>query len=378
LGYSAHQFYLLSILGLNQVLVAFILFFRSNLSGLMRFREDSIISVLDRAILIVICSFVLWGNLGGDFVSIEIFVWLQTLSYFITFLVSFYLVFRQTNTIKISFDFLFFKRILRRSLPYALLILLMMIYYRVDSVMLERILPNGKREAALYAQGFRFFEAFTMIGYLFAGLLLPIFAKMISKKANLSPMVYLSAKIILAIGLLIGIGCYMYSYDIMNMRYEVVRTDLEQSAASFRYLMVCFVAMCSTYIFGTLLTAKGSLKSLNYVAATGVVINLVLNFYFIKNEGAIGAAKASMITQVLTAIAQVYLAFVILKLKIEYKEIFRLVVFIVGVALLSKVQLLDNWIYNILLFFTFGGIWVFVSGMIQPKSVLLILKEREE
>jgi O-antigen/teichoic acid export membrane protein len=378
LGYSSHQFYLLSILGLNQVLVAFILFFRSNLTGLMRFKEDSIISVLDRAILIVICSFILWGSWSGDMVSVELFVWLQTLSYFITFLVSFFLVYRHTNSLKINVDIVFFKRILRRSLPYALLILLMMIYYRVDSVMLERMLPNGKREAALYAQGFRFFEAFTMIGYLFAGLLLPIFAKMIIKKTPLSPMVYLSAKIILAIGFLIGIGCYMYSYDIMNTRYETVRLDLEQSAAAFRFLMVCFVAMCSTYIFGTLLTAKGSLKTLNYVALCGVIINLVLNFYFIHKEGAIGAAKASMITQVLTAIAQVYLAFKILKINVEYKEIFRLIIFVLGIAALSKLQFLDYWMYNILIFFMLGGLWIFISGMIQPKSILLILKERED
>ena len=172
--------------------------------------------------------------------------------------------------------------------------------------MLERMLVNGKREAALYAQGFRFFEAFTMIGYLFAGLLLPIFARMLSKKEEISSMVYLSFKIILAIGVLIGIGGYVFSYDLMNLRYEVIQGDLEKSAASFRYLMVCFVAMCTTYIFGTLLTANGSLKQLNYMAAFGVILNFILNYFLIKSEGAEGAAKASMITQGLTALAQIF------------------------------------------------------------------------
>ncbi len=377
LGYSSHQFYLLSILGLNQIMVAFILFFRSNLSGLLRFKEDSIISVLDRAILVVICSIILWSSIWKVEVTIELFVWLQTLSYALTFVVAFVLVLRQTKFTGLNFDFKYFKRILKRSLPYALLILLMMIYYRVDGVMLERMLVNGKREAALYAQGFRFFEAFTMIGYLFAGLLLPIFAKMLAKKEDISGMVYLSFKIILAIGVLIGVGGYVFSYDLMNLRYEVIQGDLEKSAAAFRYLMVCFVAMCSTYIFGTLLTANGSLKQLNYMAAGGVVLNFILNFVLIKSEGAVGAAKASMVTQGLTALAQIFLAIKILKIKIEYKEILRMVMFIVGVAVLSKTFSFDNWIFNVMLFFISGGLWVLISGMVHPKQALAILKARE-
>lgn len=376
LGYSSHQFYLLSILGLNQVLVAFILFFRSNLSGLLRFKEDSIISVLDRAILVIICSVILWSSLFQVAVTIELFIWLQTMSYAFTFIVALILVLRQTKFKGVRFDFVYFKRILKRSLPYALLILLMMIYYRVDGVMLERMLVDGKREAALYAQGFRFFEAFTMIGYLFAGLLLPIFARMISKKEEISSIVYLSFKIIMAIGILIGIGGYVFSYDLMNLRYEVVRVDLEKSAAAFRYLMVCFVAMCSSYIFGTLLTANGSLKQLNYMAAGGVVLNLVLNYFLIQSEGAAGAAKASMITQGLTGVAQIALAVMILKLKIEWKELLRIVVFIIGVALLSKAFSFDNWIYNILLFLVCGGLWTLISGMFHPKQALTILKEK--
>ena len=54
LGYSGHQFKLLAFLAFNQILVAFILYFRSNLTGLLLFKQDSIISVLDRFLLIII------------------------------------------------------------------------------------------------------------------------------------------------------------------------------------------------------------------------------------------------------------------------------------------------------------------------------------
>ena len=64
-------------------------------------------------------------------------------------------------------------------MPYALLIFLMSVYYYSDVVMVERM--RGNIEAANYAHGYRFFMAFNMLGYLFAGLLLPIFSKLIKK-----------------------------------------------------------------------------------------------------------------------------------------------------------------------------------------------------
>ena len=65
--------------------------------------------------------------------------------------------------------------ILRKSFPYALLILLMGFYYRTDGIMLERMLENGAYEAGVYAQAFRFFEAGNMLAYLFGVLLFPMF-----------------------------------------------------------------------------------------------------------------------------------------------------------------------------------------------------------
>jgi O-antigen/teichoic acid export membrane protein len=200
---------------------------------------------------------------------------------------------------------------------------------------------------------------------------------MLSKKEDVSDMVYLSFKIIAAIGIVIGIAGYVFSYDLMNTRYHVIQAELEQSAASFRYLMICFVAMCTTYIFGTLLTANGSLKQLNYMAAGGVVLNFALNYYYIQTEGAVGAAKASMITQVLTAVIQMILALWLLSLKINYKEILRIVLFIIGVILIAKNPLFQDWTSNILMFLMLSGVWVLISGMLQPKKVLEILKSRE-
>ncbi len=375
LEYNTHQFQLLALLGFNQVLVSFILYFRSNISGLMLFKTDSIIGVLDRTLLVMMCVLVLWSGWYQEALSIELFVLLQTASYGITALISGWIVFQKSKSFHFKWNPNFFKEVLKKSLPYALLILLMTFYYRVDSVMLEQMLPNGKRETALYAQGFRFFEAFSMLGYLFAGLLLPIFSAMLSKKENVSNLTNMSFKLIFAIATTISIAMIMNSHEIMKWRFENTSLDLEIAASSFQYLMICFIAMATTYIYGTLLTANGSLKLLNYVAVGGVILNFSLNLYLIPKFGAVGAAKASAVTQVLTAVAQIGVAYAILKLKTPIRDCIEVLLFIVLLSFVAYFTSEFEFLTKIVTLVFTGVILSFLLRLIDLKEGLKLLRK---
>ena len=84
----------------------------------------------------------------------------------------------------------------------------------------------------------------------------------------------------------------------------IYKADIVSSNDSFRLLMFSFIGMCSTILFGTLLTAKGDLKFLNIVAGIGIVINVAINIYLIPLYGATGAAIATLITQTLVSLIQ--------------------------------------------------------------------------
>lgn len=88
-GYLKDGGWMLMVLLLNQVLMSFILYLRSNIAGLHLFRIDSFISVLDRLIMIALCSILLWGGITDKKFQIEWFVWAQTFAYAITALFTF-------------------------------------------------------------------------------------------------------------------------------------------------------------------------------------------------------------------------------------------------------------------------------------------------
>ena len=73
IGYNTSEIYMLIWLICNQILAAFTLYFRSNLAGLLLFKHDSIVSVLDRFLLIIICSVLLWGGVTDE--PFDIYWW---------------------------------------------------------------------------------------------------------------------------------------------------------------------------------------------------------------------------------------------------------------------------------------------------------------
>jgi len=209
---------------------------------------------------------------------------------------------------------MFFIVFLRKSYPYALLILLMALYNRIDSVMLERMIPGtqGKEQAGIYAQAFRLLDAVSMFGALVAGLLLPIFSKMIKQREPVGEMVKLAYTLLIIPAVIIAVSSVYYDGEIMSLLYK---SNTAYSSDILGILMIGFIGIATTYIFGTLLTANGSLKQLNIMAFSGMVLNVILNLILIPRLQAYGSAYASLSTQLFTGAAQLILALVIFRLK---------------------------------------------------------------
>ena len=376
IGYSKVQFHLLFFLIFNQFLVSFTLYLRSNITALQFFRTDSLLSVLDRSLMILICSLLLYTNiLGGQF-SIQWFVYAQTISYIITAVITFAIVLQKAGRFKIRFDLKFFFVFLRKSYPYALLILLMALYNRIDSVMLERLLDGttGHEQAGIYAQAFRLLDAVSMFGALVAGLLLPIFSKMIKEREPIGDVVKLSFTLLMIPAIVIAVSSVYYDVEIMSLLYT---SNTAFSADILGILMIGFVGIASTYIFGTLLTANGSMKQLNIMAFFGVLLNVGLNLILIPRMQAYGSAYASLTTQLFTGAAQLVLALVIFKLKPQFSYVLRIFIFtVVVIALAELSQNFDYWVYGYMAMIAGSVLFALFIRLISIKDMLKIIFQR--
>ena len=343
LGYSSYQIKLLSWMCITQVLQSFISYLRSNITSLMLFKTDSIISVLDRSLLIVFCGIFLWNDSLRAIFTIDHFVYIQTLTMFITFLVALIVCLSKTGLLKLKWNFAFNLHILKDGLPYALLGLLMACYNRMDSVMLLGLVDDGGVSSGIYASGFRLVDSANMVAYLFSVILLPLIAKMIKTNQKINSVVGAAFHLLLIITLGFVAVSLCYSTELMELLYN---KHITESAKVYRILSFCFIPISMTYIFGTVLTANGSLKYLNLIAGLGMIMNIGLNFILIPLFKENGAAMTSLITQSVTAILQAWLALKIFKIKFEWRYCLKIISFIVIVFFISIFarQLELNWV----------------------------------
>lgn len=378
IGYSLKQFQFLLLLCFNQFLIYMILYLRSNIAGLFLFKTDSVVSVLDRTFMIIICAVLLWGNITSEPMKIEWFIYAQTIAYFLTAVIAFAVVFRKVKVFRMKWDFPFSMMILKKSFPFAVLILLMTFYNRIDTVMMERMLPAGENniQAGIYAQAYRLLDATNMIAYLFAGLLLPLFSRMLKQRDSVEDLVKLSFRLLVVPAIMVAAGCYFYQDEIMNLLYH---EHTAESAPVFGLLMACFIPVSSSYIFGTLLTANGNLRSLNIMAASGMLLNITLNIFLIPEMKAYGSAISSFITQGLTSLVQILIVQYIFKFRVNWQMFLKFAIFIAGMLVTGYYSRLihPNWMVCFTAMVTIYFGIALATGIISIKALYHIVKYGE-
>ena len=146
--------------------------------------------------------------------------------------------------------------------------------------------------------------------------------------------------------------------------------NVAYSAHSFRWLMLGFFGISLNFIFGTILSANGNFKTLNYLAGIAVIFNVGLNLLVAPIYGSTGIGITFFITQVGVAIAQLFLA----KEKIGFRFIpkFMIVHLLLIMALLLIGLLIPSSELLFIIQLAAGGILLLALRIIDLKELKLM------
>lgn len=380
LGYAWEELYLLIFLLFNQIFITFTFFFRSNISGLQHYRLDSILSILDKLLMMVICVPLLWGPWVTSF-QIEWFIYAQTVAFGLTALIAFALTRRYlSGQLVLSWNGPLLKAVLKQSIPFSLVVLLMNIYTRIDAVMIERLLHNpitneGIEQGNIYAAAYRLLDAINMICFLFAGLLLPMFARMLKSKENVQPLWKLSSSLMLMITVSFSVAVCFNAEEIMSLLYINYTPSM---SAVLILLMIGFNSIGIIHIVGTLLTANSNLMAMNIVFVVGIVINTGSNYFLILEYGAWGAAISTIVTQSFVALAELELARRVFSVRLNGLFLVQILVFILGVGGINlALQALSiPWFLSFVLAGLLSVLWALITKIIDVRGILGIIKTK--
>ena len=123
---------------INNILVSLIMVFRAGISGMGRYRNEALISVMDKALMIIICGFLLLRF--SDF-QIQWFVWAQTASLVITAFIALFISFKFIDRTLLAEGLTPMVVVFKDTLPFTIASLLMVVYSRSDSILIEKLLP---------------------------------------------------------------------------------------------------------------------------------------------------------------------------------------------------------------------------------------------
>ena len=145
------------------------------------------------------------------------------------------------------------------------------------------------------------------------------------------------------------------------------------------YLMLSFISLSIAYIFGSLIVASNKLKKLNILLIGGVAVNFLLNMYLIPHDHALGAAKATFITQTLMSIGQIVLAYQLINVKISNRLLLSIVVFGLLCALIfgsiyAYIPL--GWVYKAMISISFAMIAALILRLVDLKMLTSLITRK--
>lgn len=292
--YIQSQPVLLLGIAFNQILLAGILYVRAFVSGLGQYRLDSLFSVSDKLLFIVLTLF---AYPSFESQPIYTFLSIQFISLVIPFIAGLvWFWFKTKPGIRIG-TLPAALGILSQCLPYTGIFILMVLFSRMEPVWLTWLRSDGARQSGVYAAAYRLLDAANMLGFLFAGILMPMFAHATGQKLweQRQSLFDLAWKLMIVASALIAIPLAFQHRYVMQVLYTDPAEDI------LHLTILNLIPLTINYLLSTLLTAVKEAGTMNKLFLISVCINVAGHLVATRTYGAAGAAGVALVTQIMTS-----------------------------------------------------------------------------
>ena len=254
----------------------------------------NIIITLCTLIGIVLITFTSWGLLGITAVYL--------LANFIALIYAFCAF--QSNIIKpkLEFDFSFYKVLLKAGIPFALTGLFYTIYYSIDIVMITQF--TSTYDAGLYNSAYKLINVLTLFYTIYTAVIFPVMSKLFKGEKDLLHLSFIkSIKYLSLVTIPIAVFTSIYGYDLIG----IYGAEFTEAGGVLEILIwtVCFLFIngaCSM-----ILNASHKEYSVTKIYSIAAIFNVILNLILIPRYSVYGASVATVLSEVLILILELYM-----------------------------------------------------------------------
>lgn len=261
---------------------------------------DAIIKVL-RMLMLVGVVFYAINNKLGLFAASLAFPATELVMLLVTSLI----VYNRFIKVNFEFDYRFSKKLLKDSSLFCLSLVFSSLFLYVDTIMLSKI--KSITDAGIYSAAANIMLALIFIPLMYGNAIYPVISRFyINSKKSLRFAYEKSFKYMALIGFPISAGIYVLSRKIILFLYgrEYIASAAVLAILS-GYLFIIFLTVVSGFTLSSI-NRQGSRVIGQGIAA---FISIILNLIFIPPYGVIGAAIATVITQIIFFL--IYIFFIV-------------------------------------------------------------------
>lgn len=271
---------------LNQLFVSI---FQVNLK-----MERYVISdVLARAVLFIFTILFIKMHLDLGY-----FIFSNVIANFSLFLFSF-LMSRKFLTFSLKMDFKLWRSILKEALPLGVIILLGLIYFKIDTIMLSIMKDNVA--VGIYGAPYKILEIFITIPAMFMGSVFPLISKYFhDKDKRLEGSFHKAFDFISILIMPIVFGVFLLVQPITVL---VLGKEFLSSALVLQYLIFAVLIIFYGTIMGNFVIAANLQKKLLWVYLASVFINIIGNIVLIPHYSYIGSSISTIFTEAIVCLS---------------------------------------------------------------------------
>ena len=295
------------------------------------------------------------------------------LSNFANFIIVF-IASRKYVKIKLTFDKILWKKIIRMTAPLAMSVIFNLIYFKIATIFLSVIKSNSA--VGIYGAPFKVLESLIAFAAIFAGLLLPLLSRFYKEdKSKFLEIFRKGADVLIIFVIPLCIGTIFFAQEIMALAGG---DEFVGSARVLQILIFAVSAIFFSHIFGNTAIACHQQKKIMWIYMCVAFLSVILNLILIPKYSYYGASIAVTISEITVALSILVLIYFKARISINIKTIFKSTVSAIGMLLV--LYLLPNWYFLInvaLASVTYFGILFLLKGF-SKNMVLEILNLKKK
>lgn len=206
-----------------------------------------------------------------------------------------WIVGRRFETFRPQFDVQLWRELMAESAVLAVVTMLGLIHFKVDTLMLSILQPP--QDVGIYGVAYKVHEVLITFPGLFVGLLFPVFSRLASENPQRLRRVFQRAFDVL---LLSAVGAALLVYVLAPAMSSILGAP--QAASPMRILVFALPPVFVGLGFTHLLLAEGRQRGLVALYAFLVVVNVGCNWVFIQRYSYRGAAAVTVATESLSVV----------------------------------------------------------------------------